>query len=108
MVPDSIDYAEDKTGVRSDGTAYAAVSLATKVASALGAALGAMLLGFFGYVANAQQQTATAATGINVTVNLVPAALALLAIIPAALYPITEDKFAQIRARLDAKRADVA
>lgn len=105
MVPDSIDYAEDKTGVRSDGTAYAAVSLGTKVASAVGAAVGAMLLGAFGYVANAQEQTASAATGINVAVNLVPAALALLAIIPVMLYPITEEKYAGIRARLEAKRA---
>lgn len=106
MVPDSIDYAEDRTGVRSDGTAYAAVSLATKIASAVGAAAGAMLLGAFGYVANAQEQTASAATGINVAVNLVPAALALLAIVPVALYPITERRYAEIRGRLEAKRAE--
>lgn len=105
MVPDSIDYAEDKTGVRSDGTAYAAVSLATKIASAVGAAVGAMLLGAFGYVANAQEQTAAAADGINVAVNLVPAALSLLAIIPVLLYPITEKKYEGIRERLEAKRA---
>lgn len=108
MVPDAIDYAEDRTGVRSDGTAYAAVSLATKIASAVGAAVGAMLLGVYGYVANSHEQTAAAANGINVTVNLVPAALALLAIVPVLLYPITEQKYAEIRARLEAKRVDAA
>lgn len=107
MVPDSIDYAEDKTGVRSDGTAYAAVSLATKIASAVGAALAAILLGAFGYVANAQEQTAMAATGINLTVNIVPAIFSLLAIIPVLAYPITENKYEEIRARLAAKHAAV-
>lgn len=104
MVPDSIDHAEDATGVRSDGTAYAAVSLGTKIASALGAALGALLLGAFGYVANSQEQTAVAAMGINFTVNIVPAIFSLLAIIPVMLYPITEAKYEEIRARLEAKR----
>lgn len=104
MVPDSIDYAEDKTGVRSDGTAYAAVSLGTKIASAVGAALGAILLGAFGYVANSHEQTAQAMVGINLTVNIVPAIFSLLAIIPILLYPITEKKYEEIRARLEAKR----
>lgn len=102
MVPDAIDYAQDKTGVRSDGTAYAATSMATKIASAVGAALGATLLGFFGYVAN-QPQTAEAAQGINFTVNVVPGLISLLAIIPVAFYPITEKKYEEIRARLRAK-----
>jgi GPH family glycoside/pentoside/hexuronide:cation symporter/probable glucitol transport protein GutA len=104
MVPDAIDYAEDKTGIRSDGTAYAATSMGTKIASAVGAALGAGLLGVFGYVANADQ-TATASMGINLTANIVPAVVSLLAIIPVALYPITEQKYEEIRARLDAKQA---
>jgi sugar (glycoside-pentoside-hexuronide) transporter len=107
MVPDSIDYAEDKTGVRSDGTGYAAVSLGTKIASALGASLGAILLGAFGYVANSQEQTAQAALGINFTVNIMPAIFSLLAIIPIMIYPITEKKYEEIRARLEAKRDSV-
>ncbi|MEU6536414.1 MFS transporter [Streptomyces sp. NPDC047000] len=102
MVPDSIDYAEDRTGIRSDGTAYAATSMGTKIASAVGASLGATLLGAFGYVAN-HDQTATAATGINFTANVVPGILSLLAIIPIALYPISEKKYEEIRARLKAK-----
>ncbi|GEL45438.1 putative symporter YnaJ [Cellulomonas hominis] len=102
MVPDAIDYAEDRTGVRSDGTAYAAVSMATKIASAVGAALGAGLLGVFGYIAN-QPQTDTAAMGINFTVNVVPGLVSLLAIIPVLLYPITETKYEEIRASLRAK-----
>jgi Na+/melibiose symporter-like transporter len=67
-----------------------------------------VLLGAYGYVANAHEQTAAAANGINITVNLVPAALALLAIVPVLFYPITERKYAEVRARLEAKRVDAA
>jgi len=105
MVPDSIDYAEDRTGVRSDGIAYATTSMGTKIASGLSAAIGLALLGAFGYVANADQSQ-TALTGINFTVNIFPALLSLLAIIPIAFYPLTEEKYEQIRERLKARHAD--
>ncbi len=103
MVPDSIDFAEDETGVRSDGTAYAAMSLGTKIASAVGAAVGAFIIGGFGYVANQHEQTPLAATGINFAVNIVPAILVLVAMIPFALYPLSEKKMQGIQERLTAK-----
>ena len=65
MVSDSVDYMELKTGVRTDGTAYATYGLATKFGNAVGAAAGVLLLSAFGYVAN-QQQTAAAMNGINI------------------------------------------
>ncbi|PHP51330.1 MFS transporter [Actinomyces ruminis] len=102
MVPDAIDYQEDRTGVRSDGTSYAMTSLAIKVASALGGAIGAWCLAAFGYSADAALSERTL-TGINVAVNLMPAAILLLGLIPLAAYPITEAKYQAIRARLEAK-----
>jgi len=102
MVPDAIDEMEDKKGVRADGTAYAATSIATKFASAIGGAATVSLLGFFGYVANAEQ-TAEAMNGINLVVNIAPAILFLLAIIPVKLYGLTEEKAAKIRESLDEK-----
>ncbi|WP_146750765.1 MULTISPECIES: MFS transporter [unclassified Actinomyces] len=102
MVPDAIDYQEDRTGVRSDGTSYAMTSLAIKVASALGGAIGAWCLAAFGYSADAAP-TARALMGVNVAVNLMPAAILLLALIPLAAYPITEAKYQAIRARLESR-----
>jgi GPH family glycoside/pentoside/hexuronide:cation symporter/probable glucitol transport protein GutA len=101
FIPEAIDYGQDKDGVRSDGIAYAATSLATKFANAVGASLGLVIMGAFGYVANAEQ-TALSITGIKLAVNIMPAAFILLAIIPTLMYPLTPEKNAEIRARLQA------
>jgi GPH family glycoside/pentoside/hexuronide:cation symporter/probable glucitol transport protein GutA len=102
FIPEAIDYAQDKFGIRSDGIAYAATSLATKFANAIGASLGLLIMGAFGYVANAEQ-TAQSIGGIKLVVNIMPAAFILLAIIPTLLYPLNPEKNAEIRARLQEK-----
>ncbi|QMV13794.1 MFS transporter [Vibrio spartinae] len=78
MVADSVDYMESKTGIRTDGTAYATYGLATKMGSAIGGSVGILIIGSFGYVAN-QNQTMEAINGINLVVNLIPALLFVLA-----------------------------
>ena len=103
MVSDAIDYAEDRTGVRTDGTSYAFTSLATKIASAVGGAVGIALLGAIGYVASAHQQTSEVLNGINLVVNIGPAIAVALAIVPLLFYRITEARYAEIRERLDTK-----
>ncbi|MDD6667644.1 MAG: glycoside-pentoside-hexuronide (GPH):cation symporter [Lachnospiraceae bacterium] len=104
MVPEAINYQEDKTGVRADGVAYAAVSLSTKIGNAFGPALALIIMGAFGYVANAKQ-TATAMTGINLVTNLIFGICYLIALIPLYFYPLDEKKNAEIEASLDKKRA---
>lgn len=103
LIPDAIDEIEDDKGVRIDGAAYASFSLATKFASAIGGSGAVLLLGYFGYVANAEQ-TAEAINGINIVVNVVPAIFFLLACIPVFLYPLTEEKSRQVRANLAEKK----
>jgi GPH family glycoside/pentoside/hexuronide:cation symporter/probable glucitol transport protein GutA len=102
FIPEAIDYAQDKFGIRSDGIAYAATSLATKFANAIGASIGLLVMGVFGYIANAEQ-TAQSITGIKLVVNIMPAVFILLAIIPTVMYPLNPEKNAEIRARLQAK-----
>lgn len=103
MIPEAINYQEDRTGIRTDGLAYAATSLSTKVGNAFGPAMALLVMGAFGYVANAQQ-TAEAMQGINLATNLVFGICYLLALIPLAFYPLNAEKNAQIQASLDAKR----
>lgn len=105
MLADSVDYMELKTGVRTDGTAYATYGLATKIGNALGGALGVMILGFFGYVANAQQ-TPEAMRGINIVVNLIPAILYLVSVGLCMLWKMTDKDADDIRAQLRAKRGE--
>jgi GPH family glycoside/pentoside/hexuronide:cation symporter/probable glucitol transport protein GutA len=102
FIPEAIDYGQDKDGVKSDGIAYAATSLATKFANAVGASLGFVIMGIFGYAANTEQ-TAQSIIGIKLVVNIMPAVFILLAIIPTLIYPLTPEKNAVIRARLQAK-----
>jgi GPH family glycoside/pentoside/hexuronide:cation symporter/probable glucitol transport protein GutA len=107
MIPDVVDWTEDRTGVRADGTFYASFSFSTKLSSAIGGSAGIGLLAAVGFVANAHQ-SASALAGINAVANLGPALISLVGIIPFALYRISEQKVAEARARLDAKAAQLA
>lgn len=103
MVADSVDYQELKAGVRTDGTAYATYGLATKVGSALGSAIGVLIIAAFGYVAN-QQQSAMTQSGINLTVNLIPAILFFVAALSLILWNKTDQEFDEIRNQLQMKQ----
>jgi GPH family glycoside/pentoside/hexuronide:cation symporter/probable glucitol transport protein GutA len=102
MIADAIDYGEHKTGVRADGTSYATVSLSTKIASAIGGAVGIMIIAAFGYVAN-QDQTPQAIHGINFVANLLPAVCYLLTLIPLYIYPLNQKRVEEIRKELRSK-----
>ena len=99
MVSDSVDYMELKTGVRTDGTAYATYGLATKIGNALGGSIGVLLLAAFGYVANAEQ-TASALKGINTVVNLIPAILFIVAALACLLWNMSDKDADNIRQKL--------
>lgn len=90
MIPDTIDDGEVRTGVRSDGTGYAAVSFSQKLGTALGASIGVALLGAFGYVANSHP-TGEVLNGINIVGNVFPAICFLLAIVPLMFYKLSEE-----------------
>ena len=107
MVSDSVDYMELKTGVRTDGTAYATYGLATKFGNAVGGAFGVVIMSAFGYVANAQQ-SATALKGINFTVNLLPAILFLLAAAACLLWKMTDRDADDIREQLKKRHTEQA
>lgn len=103
MVPDAINYQEDKKGIRADGTSYATVSLSTKFGSAFGVSGALMIMGATGYVANTQQ-TQAALDGINMTVNLLFGIMFLICLIPLTFYPLNEERSAEILSNLEKKR----
>ena len=105
MVADSVDYMELKSGVRTDGTAYATYGLATKVGNALGGSIGVLLLSAFGYVANAQQ-TAEALRGINIVVNLIPAILFVSGALMCLMWRMTDEQADDIRIALHKKHEE--
>lgn len=104
MIPEAINYQEDRIGVRTDGLAYAATSLSTKIGNAFGPAIALLIMGACGYVANTDQ-TPQAIAGINFSANLMFGIFYLLALIPLIFYPLNAEKNARIQASLDAKKA---
>jgi Na+/melibiose symporter-like transporter len=100
LIADAIDYQEEKTGVRSDGIAFAVYGLATKLGGAIGSSVGIMIITAFGYVAG-QAVTASAQTGINFTANLFCGLLHLVAAaIPLLFWKMTDKDADDIRERL--------
>lgn len=100
MVGDSIEYGAWKLGKRQEGLAASMLSFGVKLATALCAPV-IVLIEAVGYVPNVEQTAATK-VGINFMVNILPAILAIVSLIPVFLYKLNDKKVAEIRADLDA------
>ena len=71
MIPDTVEYAQWRTGVRADGVVFSTASFFQKLGKALGGWAVAALLAWFGYVAN-QPQSAESLHGILVLMSICP------------------------------------
>jgi sugar (glycoside-pentoside-hexuronide) transporter len=87
MIPDTVEYAEHKLGVRSDGAIYSTASFFQKLAKTIGGAGVALVLGLAGYQAN-QTQTAGALDAIHGVLTLVPIGIMVILIILTKIYPL--------------------
>ena len=85
MIPDTVEYAEWRTGVRADGLIFAMASFFQKIAKAVGGAGVAVVLAAFGYVANAVQSEASL-TAILWMMSLVPLVIQVLLIAVSLAY----------------------
>ncbi|WP_116107903.1 MFS transporter [Lewinella sp. IMCC34191] len=70
MIADVADYSEWKNNRRATGIIFSAMIFGLKVGLAVGGALVAMLLSFYGYEAGAAEQTADTVGGIRLLVSL--------------------------------------
>lgn len=104
MLPDTVDYAEARSGVRADGAIYSAASFFQKMAMAVGGAGAALILEASGYVANAAQ-SADALTGILVMVSLAPAGIFLAGAAAMLFYPLDEKAHGEVVEALAEQRA---
>lgn len=102
MLVDAVDEMDLRTGVRTDGTAFALNGLGSKVGSAIGSALGVAIIGWFGYVGGGEI-TGHVQNGIMIATNIVPAIIFLLGMIPVALYGLKDSDMVGIREELRAR-----
>ncbi len=77
MLPDTVEYGQWKTGVRSEGIPFAFFSFMQKLGMAVAGAIAAYSLDWIDYQPN-QEQPAEVLTGLNSLFNLVPAGFSLL------------------------------
>lgn len=87
------------------GTQTAFVGFASKVASAFASAAIAALLGFGGYVANAEVQTAGALNTIKFVYIGIPIACSVIGMGIMYFYDL-DKRYAQIKVSVDKKRKD--
>jgi glycoside/pentoside/hexuronide:cation symporter, GPH family len=105
MMGDVADYGEWKTGRRASGTVTAAVVFALWAGLALGGAIAGWLFSFYGFVSDAQVQTAQAQSGILLTASIY-AGLAFLAVAACMFfYPVSRDVSRKIADELEARRS---
>ncbi|MCI6465687.1 MAG: glycoside-pentoside-hexuronide (GPH):cation symporter [Faecalicatena sp.] len=105
FVCDCVEYGDMKYGVRDDGLAFSAMSFMVKLASAITGSAGALLLTAVGYVANAEQSASTL-TGINVIVNIVPAVIMAVGLLPVVFgYKLTDKKMEEVNRVLKERRS---
>jgi GPH family glycoside/pentoside/hexuronide:cation symporter len=107
MYADVADYNEWRTGRRATALTFAAATFSQK----LGTALAAMLIGSvftaLGYVANATQ-TPESQQGIVLLMSFIPAVFAFLAVVIMMFYRLDNQKLAQVRTELAARKASAA
>ncbi|NHW37558.1 hypothetical protein GQF04_23895, partial [Paenibacillus aceris] len=96
---DTIEYAQWKTGKRSESIVTAVGTFTGKVSTAIAGAAAGYGLTFFKYVPNATQ-TEAALNGINLMMSIFPAIGIALSVIIICFYDLTEKKYAEIVANL--------
>ena len=77
LVGESIDYNEYLTGKRSEGSIYGVFSLTRRIGQTLSGSLAVLMITWFGYVAGASSQPASAILGIKLMVILIPAVIGM-------------------------------
>lgn len=104
MLADSADYGEWKTGRRTTGLIYSAITFGQKTGVAVGAAFMLYVIGAFGYIAN-QMQLPGALTGMRLCMTLIPAAICLVGTGILFYYNLNEKTLEKIEKDLAERRS---
>ncbi|HEY1576037.1 MAG TPA: MFS transporter [Terracidiphilus sp.] len=105
MMGDVADYGEWKTGRRASGTVTSAVVFALWAGLALGGAVAGWLFSLYGFVSEAQVQTAHAQSGILLTASIYAGVAFIASGAAMFFYPISREMNRQIADELEVRRS---
>jgi Na+/melibiose symporter-like transporter len=108
MMGDVADYGEWKTGRRASGTVTSAVVFALWAGLALGGAIPGWLLQGYGFVSQAEVQSASAQSGILLTASIWAGLAFIASGVSMFFYPINRERNQQIADELAARRTKFA
>lgn len=103
MYADCTDYSELQTGNRATGLIFSSSSMSQKLGWAIGTAITGWLLAFFGFEANATQNTETI-EGIKMFMSIFPAIGTILSVIFILMYPLSETRMKSVVQQLNKQR----
>lgn len=107
MRADVIDYDELQTGQRREGAFEACISWIGKVGMAIGAGVSLFILDWIGFDNTAAQQTPHTLFMIRFWLAAIPICGLSIAFIALIRFPLSQEKMAEIRAQLEARRGAV-
>jgi GPH family glycoside/pentoside/hexuronide:cation symporter len=105
MLPDTVEYGEWRTGIRTESLVFGLLVLGQKAALGLGAGFLGIALTHVGYVPNAPQSPETLA-GIKAMMFWIPLVGGLTSAVLIAFYPITRASHEKMVAEIAARSAD--
>ena len=103
MIPDTVEYAEWRTGIRVEGLILSTASFFQKIAKAVGGAGVAGALAFFGFVAHAEQSGETL-EAILWAMSVAPLVVQVLLVVVSFAYRLDEQAHGRIVAELRGRR----
>jgi GPH family glycoside/pentoside/hexuronide:cation symporter len=104
ILPDTIEYGEYLSGKRHEGIYYSFMALARKIASIFTLPALLLLLNWSGYVPNLPQQAPLTVTMIAFLFAGIPAVLFIIGFITALRYPLSRERFNEIKVELDRRK----
>ncbi|SFT16457.1 MFS transporter [Paenibacillus sp. BC26] len=103
MQADTTEYAEWKTGKRSESIVTSVGTFNAKLCSAIAGAIAGYGLSLSGYVAD-QDQTDSVLTGIHLMMSVLPAIGLLLCVLCISFYQLSERRYAEMMVSLNARK----
>ncbi|MEL1242081.1 MFS transporter [Flavobacterium flavipallidum] len=105
MIADVADYSEWKNNRRATAIIFSAMMVGLKAGLSIGGALTTSLLGYFNYIPNALEQSATAINGIKLLISIFPAIPFIIGVGLLFFYEINKKMEVQIESDLKQRRA---